>query len=116
MLFISDAEADNAASTHQPLTLSVRTDTAASRENNSPSIFKEGEGKSTKTNATFKPTRNAALQADFDIQSLTSHLPVTFDKLRTVSQKDKLLQTVKRYIKANWPDLKTLPAPKLVSA
>jgi hypothetical protein len=43
----------------------------------------------------------AALQADFDIQSLTSHLPVTFDKLRTVSQKDKLLQTVKQYIKAS---------------
>jgi hypothetical protein len=30
----------------------------------------------------------AALQADFNIEMLTNHLPVTFDKLRTVSQKD----------------------------
>jgi hypothetical protein len=49
-----------------------------------------------------------ALQADFNIEMLTNHLPVTFDKLRTVSQEDELLETVKRFIKSSWPDLKTL--------
>ena len=39
---------------------------------------------------------------------LTNHLPVTFEELRTISQKDELLQTVKRFIKSRWPDLKTL--------
>ena len=50
----------------------------------------------------------AALQADFNIEMLTNHLPVTFDKLRTVSREDELLQTVKRFIKTGWPDTKTL--------
>jgi len=40
--------------------------------------------------------------------SLTSHLPVTFEELRAFSQEDGLLQTVKRFIKSRWPDLKTL--------
>ena len=46
----------------------------------------------------------AALQADFDIQLLTSHLPVTFDKLHSISRQDEVLGTVKEYIKAGWPD------------
>ena len=50
----------------------------------------------------------ATLQADFDIDMLTNHLPVTFNQLRTVSQEDELLLTVKRFIKTKWPDLKTL--------
>jgi len=45
-----------------------------------------------------------ALHADFDIQLLTSHLPVTFDKLHSISQQDEVLGTVKEYIKAGWPD------------
>jgi hypothetical protein len=39
---------------------------------------------------------------------LTNQIPVTFDRLRTVSQEDELLETVKRFIKTSWPDRKTL--------
>ena len=38
-----------------------------------------------------------ALQADFNKEMLTNHLPVTFEELRTICQKDELLQTVKRF-------------------
>jgi transposase InsO family protein len=50
----------------------------------------------------------SALQADFDIQLLTSHLPVTFDKLRSFTLQDPVLGAVKKYIKAGWPDTNTL--------
>jgi hypothetical protein len=50
----------------------------------------------------------AALQADFNMEMLTSHLPVTFEELCAISKEDELLQTVKRFIKSRWPDLKTL--------
>lgn len=50
----------------------------------------------------------AALQADFNLEWMTSHLPVTFEKLRIVSQSDELLQIVKGFIRSSWPDLKTL--------
>ena len=50
----------------------------------------------------------AALQANFNMGSLTSHPPVTFEELRALSQEDELLQTVKRFINSRWPDLKTL--------
>jgi transposase InsO family protein len=50
----------------------------------------------------------AALQAEFDMEMLTSYLPVTFGKLRTTTQKDELLQSVKEFIMSRWPDLKYL--------
>jgi len=50
----------------------------------------------------------AALQADFDMDVLTSYLPVTFDKLRSISEKDELLQSVKKFIKSRWPVLRLL--------
>jgi hypothetical protein len=50
----------------------------------------------------------AALQAEFDMDMLTSHLPVTSNKLHLGSENDALLKTVKKFIKTRWPDLKTL--------
>ena len=50
----------------------------------------------------------AALQAEFDMDVLTSYLTMTFDKLRSSTQNDALLQTVKKFIKARWPDLEIL--------
>jgi hypothetical protein len=50
----------------------------------------------------------AAFQAEFDMDVLTSHIPVTFNKLRLSPENDALLQTVKKFIKFRWPDLKTL--------
>jgi len=50
----------------------------------------------------------AALQAEFDMDVLTSYLPVTFDKLHSCTKNDALLQTVKEFIKSRWPDLKIL--------
>jgi len=50
----------------------------------------------------------AALQAEFDMDMLTSCIPVTFDKLRSITEKDALLQTVKEFIKSRWPDLSLL--------
>jgi hypothetical protein len=47
----------------------------------------------------------AALQAEFDMDALTSYLPVPFDKLRSTTENDALLKTVKRFIKSRWPDL-----------
>jgi len=43
----------------------------------------------------------AALQADIDMDVLTSYLPVTFDKLRSNVEKDVLLQSVKKFIKSH---------------
>jgi len=43
----------------------------------------------------------AALQADIDMDVLTSYLPVTFDKLRSNAEKDVLLQSVKKFIKSH---------------
>jgi len=43
----------------------------------------------------------AALQADIDMDMLTSYLPVTFDKLRSNAEKDVLLQSVKKFIKSH---------------
>ena len=40
----------------------------------------------------------AALQAEFDMNVLTSYLPVTFDKLRSSTDNDALLQTIKKFI------------------
>jgi hypothetical protein len=39
---------------------------------------------------------------------LTRHLLVTFSKLRLSTGNDALLETVKKFIKSRWPDLKTL--------
>jgi hypothetical protein len=39
---------------------------------------------------------------------LTSYLPVTFDKIRSITKKDVLLQSVKKFIKSHWPDLRRL--------
>jgi hypothetical protein len=39
---------------------------------------------------------------------LTSCLPVTFDKLRSITEYDVLLQTVWKFIKSRWPDLRLL--------
>jgi hypothetical protein len=50
----------------------------------------------------------AALQAGFDMDALTSNLPVTFDKLRSKTKRDALLQSVKKFVKSRWPDLKLL--------
>jgi len=50
----------------------------------------------------------AALQAEFDMEALTSYLSVTFDKLRSSTENDTLLQTVKKFIKSLWPDLRIL--------
>ena len=50
----------------------------------------------------------AALQAEFDMDVLTSYLPVTFNKLRLSTENDTLLQTVKKFIKSRWPDLRIL--------
>jgi hypothetical protein len=47
----------------------------------------------------------AAIQAEFDIYILTSCLPVTFDKLRPITESDALIQTVKKLIKSRWPKL-----------
>ena len=47
----------------------------------------------------------AALQAEFDVDVPTSYLPVTFDKFRSITKKDVLLQTVKKFINSSWPDL-----------
>jgi len=50
----------------------------------------------------------AALQAEFDMDVLTSYLPVNFDKLRSITEKDELLQSVKKFIKSRWPVLRLL--------
>jgi hypothetical protein len=50
----------------------------------------------------------AALQAEFDMDMLTSSLPVTFIKLRSITEKDELLQSVKKFIKSRWPDVRHL--------
>jgi hypothetical protein len=84
-LGLSIVAAENAGPTQKLLTLSVTTGTAAPREEPSPSRPKEGEDNSTKSKATAKPTSVAALQADFNLEIMTCHLPVTFEKLRTVS-------------------------------
>jgi hypothetical protein len=42
----------------------------------------------------------AALQADCDMDALISYLPVTCDKLRSITENDVLLQTVKKFIKS----------------
>jgi hypothetical protein len=55
-----------------------------------------------------KEVAGAALQADFDMDVLTSYLPVTFDKLRSITETDVLLQSVKKFIKSRWPDLRLL--------
>jgi hypothetical protein len=39
---------------------------------------------------------------------LTSYLPVTFGKNRTMTEKAVLLQSVKKFIKSRWPDLTLL--------
>lgn len=49
-----------------------------------------------------------ALQAEFDTDVLTSYLPVTFDKLHSITEKAVLLQSVKKFIKSRWPDLRIL--------
>jgi hypothetical protein len=49
-----------------------------------------------------------AFQAEFDMDMLTSYLPVTCDKLHSVTEKDELLQAVKKFIKSHWPDLRHL--------
>jgi hypothetical protein len=91
-LCIMDTEADNVGATQQPVILSVGTDTAASRKETSHSSSKKSGDKLSKTKATFRPNQNAALQANFDIQLLTSHLPVTFDKsLLGKKQKERFL-------------------------
>jgi transposase InsO family protein len=50
----------------------------------------------------------AALQADFDVNLLTSTLPVTFEKTREAAQQDAVLGLVMKYIKEGWPDISTL--------
>jgi len=50
----------------------------------------------------------AALQAEFDMDVLTICLPVTFDKLRSITENDVLLQSVKKLIKSRWQDLNIL--------
>jgi hypothetical protein len=50
----------------------------------------------------------AGLQAEFDTDVLTSYPPVTFDKLHSITEKDVLLQSVKKFIKSRWPDLRLL--------
>jgi len=58
----------------------------------------------------------AALQAEFDMDVLTSYLPATFDKIRSITEKAVLLQSVKKFTKSGWPDLKTSPpARRLVT-
>jgi hypothetical protein len=49
-----------------------------------------------------------ALQAEFDLDVLTSYLPVTFDKIPSITENDVLLQSVKKFIKSCWPDLRLL--------
>jgi hypothetical protein len=50
----------------------------------------------------------AAVQAEFDIDVLTSYLPVTFRKFRSMTEKDVLIQAVNEFIKSGWPDLRLL--------
>ena len=50
----------------------------------------------------------AALQAEFDMDVLTSYFLVTFHKLRSIAEKDVLLQTVKKFVKYSWPDPRLL--------
>jgi len=50
----------------------------------------------------------AALQAEFDMDMLTSYLPVTFDKLSLITKNAVLPQTMKKFIKSNWLDLRFL--------
>jgi len=39
---------------------------------------------------------------------LTSYLSVTFDKFRSITENDVLLQTVKKFIQSRWPDFRLL--------
>jgi hypothetical protein len=50
----------------------------------------------------------AALQTEFDMDVLTRYLPVTFDKIRSITEKDVLLQSVRKFIKSLWSDLRLL--------
>jgi hypothetical protein len=47
----------------------------------------------------------AALQAEFDMNVLTSYLPVIFDKLRSSTENDALLKKGNKFIKSRWPGL-----------
>jgi len=49
-----------------------------------------------------------ALQAEFDMDVLTSYLPVTFDNFCSITENDVPLQLVKKFIKSHWPDLRLL--------
>jgi hypothetical protein len=42
------------------------------------------------------------------MDALTICLPVTFDKIRSVTENDVLLQSVKKLIKSRWPELNIL--------
>jgi hypothetical protein len=50
----------------------------------------------------------ADVQSDFDMFMLASYLPVTLDKLRSITQKNELLQSVTKLIKSCCPDFKYL--------
>jgi hypothetical protein len=48
------------------------------------------------------------LQAEFHMDGLIIHSPVTFDKPRSITAKDVLVQSVKKFIKSRRPDLTRL--------
>jgi hypothetical protein len=50
----------------------------------------------------------AAVQAEFKLYVLTSYFLVTFDKLHSMTEMDALLQSVKKFTKSRWSDLRLL--------
>ena len=50
----------------------------------------------------------AALQVDFDMDVLTIYLPTTFNKHSSITELAVLLQSVKKFTKYGWPDLRLL--------
>ena len=50
----------------------------------------------------------AAIQADFNLDLLTSYLLVIFDKLHSLTEKDVLIQSVMKFTKYRWSDLTLL--------
>lgn len=50
----------------------------------------------------------AAVYADLNINAITCNLPVSYEVIRSETDKDELLQSVIRFTSSSWPDLQTL--------
>ena len=50
----------------------------------------------------------AAFQAEFDMDVLTNYLPLTLNKLRSITEKEALLETENKFIKSRCPNLRIL--------